>query len=185
MGMDHGADLREVSAVEREPITAEHFNEWIRPHWRAMAMLAGRYAADPDDVLQDALVAAWRHRHSFDPTRGSARSWLLAIVADQQRKAWRRARTLLSRSLSASRTELPPGLGSASAGRPPDHLAVDIERAMTRLSPRQRLAVDLHYYLGLPVAEAAEVMRCSEGTVKSTLADARARLRTILGEDYR
>lgn len=186
MGMEHVADLREVS-VEPEPITAEHFNEWIRPHWRAMARLAGRYGSDPDDILQDALVAAWRHRRSFDPSRGSARAWLLAIVADQQRKAWRRARALLARSLSAatSRSEVPPGLGRASAGFAPDHLGVDLERALTRLTSRQRLAVDLHYYLGLPVAEAAQVMRCSEGTVKSTLADARTRLRTILGEDYR
>ncbi len=187
MGMEHVADLREVSVVDPEPITAEHFTEWIRPHWHAMSRLAGRYGTDPDDILQDALVAAWRHRRSFDPARGSARAWLLAIVADQQRKTWRRARALLAGSLkvAATRTDLPPGLGTASAGSAPDHVGLDLERALTRLSLRQRLAIDLHYYLGLSVAEAAQVMRCSEGTVKSTLADARTRLRTILGEDYR
>lgn len=59
-----------------------------------------------------------------------------------------------------------------------------MERAIRQLSPRQRLVVDLHYFLGLTVADAAGVMRCSEGTVKSTLADARKRLRDLLGEDY-
>lgn len=168
-------------------MTAEHFSEWIRPHWHAMARLAGRYGSDPDDILQDALVAAWRHRRSFDPSRGSARTWLLAIVADQQRKVWRQARAILARSLNAAttRNDVPPGLGTASAGLAPDHVGVDLERALTRLTARQRLAIDLHYYLGLSVSEAALVMRCSEGTVKSTLADARTRLRTILGEDYR
>ncbi|HRA75842.1 MAG TPA: sigma factor-like helix-turn-helix DNA-binding protein, partial [Propionicimonas sp.] len=60
-----------------------------------------------------------------------------------------------------------------------------LERALRRLSARQRLAVDLHYYLGLDVAGTAAVMRCSPGTVKSTLSDARGRLRRLLGEDYR
>jgi RNA polymerase sigma-70 factor (ECF subfamily) len=69
--------------------------------------------------------------------------------------------------------------GDAAAGVDvtPD---IDLERAVGRLAPRQRLVVDLHYYVGLDVAETAIVMGCSEGTVKSTLSDARARLRTML-----
>jgi RNA polymerase sigma-70 factor (ECF subfamily) len=57
---------------------------------------------------------------------------------------------------------------------------LDLDRALRGLSSRQRLAVELFYYLGLPVSEVALVMGCAEGTVKSTLADARARLRTTL-----
>jgi DNA-directed RNA polymerase specialized sigma24 family protein len=44
--------------------------------------------------------------------------------------------------------------------------------------------VTLFYYLGLPVHEAALVMQCAPGTVKSTLSDARTRLESLLGEDY-
>jgi DNA-directed RNA polymerase specialized sigma24 family protein len=53
------------------------------------------------------------------------------------------------------------------------------------LSVRQRTAVVLHYYLGLSIADVAEVMSAAPGTVKSMLADARTRLRRELGEDYR
>ena len=60
---------------------------------------------------------------------------------------------------------------------------VALEQAVSRLSRRQREAVGLHYYAGLSVAETAAVMRCSAGTVKSTLSDARARLRDLLQED--
>jgi RNA polymerase sigma factor (sigma-70 family) len=57
---------------------------------------------------------------------------------------------------------------------------LDLHRALRRLSRRQRLAVDCFYFAGLSLAETAAVMACAEGTVKSTLADARGRLRTVL-----
>ena len=59
-------------------------------------------------------------------------------------------------------------------------VALDVRAALARLSSRQRMAVDLHYYAGLTVAEAATVMGCRPGTVKSTLSDARARLHELL-----
>ena len=54
-----------------------------------------------------------------------------------------------------------------------DASAVDIERAVASLPPRMRLAVDCFYFVGLTTAETAVVMHVSEGTVKSTLSDAR------------
>jgi RNA polymerase sigma-70 factor (ECF subfamily) len=42
--------------------------------------------------------------------------------------------------------------------------------------------VDCFYYADLSIAETAAVMECSEGTVKSTLADARERLRSAIKE---
>lgn len=59
---------------------------------------------------------------------------------------------------------------------------LDLERAITQLAHRQQLAVHLHYFVGLTVEETAAVMSCSAGTVKSTLFDARSKLRTLLGE---
>ena len=57
---------------------------------------------------------------------------------------------------------------------------MDVERALGRLTRRQRMAVECVYFVGLTVAETAAVMGCSDGTVKSTLSDARARLRSLL-----
>jgi RNA polymerase sigma factor (sigma-70 family) len=155
--------------------TPAGFGDWIRPHWPVMAALAKRLSADGswEDVLQEALCSAWRKHEQFDPDRGTARSWLLAITADQARKSYRRLRPV---------NELTGSEHAASADR---STAIDLERAIGGLTARQQLAVNLHYFLGLPLAEIAGVLGCSEGTAKSTLADARRRIRTILGEDYR
>lgn len=149
------------------------FSARIEPHWSGMAQLARRLGPPGqwEDVLQEALSAAWRKWSQFDESRGSLRNWLLAIVADQARKSHRRIRP--STGLVEATTQ---------AGDPDGD--VDLRNALSRLTRRQRGAVALFYYLGLPVADVAEVLDCSVGTVKSTLADARARLRRELGEDY-
>jgi RNA polymerase sigma-70 factor (ECF subfamily) len=159
---------RAVAASDRDT-----FAEFVRPHWGIMASLARRLTqSDGDDVLQDALAAAWRKRAQFDPDRGTPRNWLLAIVADQAAKGRRRIRPV---------TEL---VDVAEIERDRD-VDVDLRAALRQLTDRQRTAVTLHYYLGVPIADAAAVLGCAPGTVKSTLSDARARLRTLLGEDYR
>jgi RNA polymerase sigma-70 factor (ECF subfamily) len=163
------------SRVDR-PADASEFTEWVRPHLAAMARLAARLApqADRDDVVQEALTRAWTKRRSYHPDRGSPAAWLLAITADQAAKARRRAASVgrVAAALAVVRG-VSPGLG-ASGGE------VDLERALSRLTARQQLAVDCVYFVGLTVAETAELMRCSPGTVKSTLSDARARLRALL-----
>jgi RNA polymerase sigma-70 factor (ECF subfamily) len=146
--------------------TADQFGLWVAPHLRAMTLLAIRLTSpdDGDDVVQEALSRAWTRRHTFDPARGSPAAWLLAITADQARR------------LRSRRRPVP----SVAAPAPAAERDLDLEAAVRRLPARQRLAVDCFYFVGLSVTETASVMRCSEGTVKSTLSDARHRLRSLL-----
>jgi RNA polymerase sigma-70 factor (ECF subfamily) len=150
------------------PATPEEFSEWVRPHLPALGRLAARLApsGDRDDVVQDALARAWAKRSQFDPARGSALAWLLAITADQARRARHRRR--------------PFALFQADRRVRSIDDRLDVEFAVSKLPTRQRLAVDCFYFVGLSVAETAVVMGCAEGTVKSTLSDARARLQRIL-----
>ena len=147
----------------------DDFAEWVRPHLPAMSRLAARLApgCDRDDIVQEALVRAWRKRRLFDPARGTASAWLLALTADRARRARTRQR------VSLELTDV-----AAAPGR--DDEVLDLSRALDRLSARQRLAVDCVYFAGLSVADTAAIMKCAEGTVKSTLSDARARLRTAM-----
>ena len=158
-------------------VDAAEFADWAGPSLPAMTRLARRLAphADADDIVQDALTRAWTKRAQFDADRGTATTWLLAIVADQARAA-RRSRIRRLRVVDDS-AELPDAAARDASGDP------DLERAIGLLAERQQLAVHLHYFVGLTVEETAAVMSCSSGTVKSTLFDARGRLRTLLGDD--
>jgi len=148
--------------------TASEFEDWVRPHIAAMWRLAARLGppGEADDVVQEALARAWAKRANFDAVRGTASGWLLAITADRAKRARQHRRRLV---LFAA----PERVRSID-----DH--IDVELAVSRLPRRQRLAVDCFYFAGLSVNETAAVLGCAEGTVKSTLSDARARLRTIL-----
>jgi len=171
--------------TEREPADradpaaadAGAFAAFAGPALVPMSRLARRLAphADPDDLVQEALARAWEKRKQYDSRRGTPTTWLLAIVADLARASRRtRARWLKVVDDTADVPE------TTAVQQDPD---VDLDRAISKLADRQQLAVQLHYFVGLTVDETAQVMNCSVGTVKSTLFDARARLRTLLGDD--
>lgn len=152
--------------------SGDGFESWVGPHLLAMTRLAVRLvsAGDADDVVQESLTRAWRRWNTYDRARGTPRSWLLGIVADQARRhriRHRSSQVILVDSLGGS-TDVDVAA------------AADLDRAIRALSGRQRLAVELYYFVGLPVKECAEAMSCSQGTVKSTLSDARSRLAPML-----
>lgn len=159
--------------VEGAGGSAHDFADWVEPHLPAMTRLAGRLVptAERDDLVQDALVRAWRRWPTYDPARGAPLPWLLAILADQGRRSRVRSRP---RALPLPDDEHPAELAAAD---------LDLERAIAELSPRQRAAVDLYYFVDLDVAAIATVMGCAPGTVKATLSQARTRLRELVGDD--
>lgn len=163
-------DAVEASAI---PGTADGFANWVSPHLAALAALAERQvgAAAAADVLQEALLRAWRRRETFRPARGTARSWLVAILLDQARRHRMRWRW-------TSSTSQPPASGLAG----PNGDRVDLERAIARLSRRQRQVVTLYYLADLAVAEVAVALGISESSVKAHLVAARAGLKTLLEE---
>ncbi len=163
--MDHV--VRNDSALGTADV--ELFYDTVQPYVDKMGRVAARLGGlgNRDDIVQDALLQAWRSRHQFDPARGSLSAWLLAITAHQATKVRRR----LARRLSVE--------PAAPMGSNLDQ-NLDLRTALERLSPRERRAVDCYYFADLSVAETAAVMGCSEGTVKSTLSAGRDRLRSLL-----
>lgn len=165
-----GGDVVNLEA-HRQPDFAATLTEHRRVMFRFAVTLSS--LDDAEDLVQDAMARAWRKRGQFDPDRGSLRSWLLAIVADQARSRWRRRQPIWE--------PIDPDVITASAA---DELSVDVAREVAALPPRQRAAVILHYFVDLAVEDVATLMGCASGTVKSTLHDARKSLAQALGETY-
>ena len=165
---EQGGPLPADAAAPVERGTPDDFGRWVRPHLPAMSLLAARLvgADDRDDVVQESLTRAWKRWSTYRPERGSPQAWLLAIVADRARRR--------SRRRAPRPQQVPP---VAATGRD-----LDLEAAIVSLAPRQRLTIELYYFADLPIAAVAAVLGCAEGTVKSTLADARERLRARLEE---
>lgn len=164
---------RVATVTDHDADDAAAFEAWVSPHLQRMALVAARLAppGERDDVVQEALARAWVKRQQFDPERGTAGAWLSAVTADQARK-WRRR---LRHPLFNSRPD---------SGDERESL-IDLNDALRRLTDRQRLMIDLYYYVGLSVSEVAVAMRCAPGTVKSTLSDARAKLSGLLDVENR
>jgi RNA polymerase sigma-70 factor (sigma-E family) len=139
---------------------------------RAAIMLAGSHA-DGEDLLQAALERVYRHwgRIDGDP-EGYLRRTLYHLAAD----GWRRNGMLHDRLR----------LLRQPAGAPDETSAVDqrdeLLRLLRELPPRQRTAVILRYWEELTEAEAARLMGCSVGNVKSSASRGLRRLRELSGE---
>lgn len=151
--------------------TRAQFAHWMEPHLTAMTRYAGRRVipADRDDVVQAAMIRAWQRWSTYDETRGRPVAWVLGLTVDE-------CRSHASRQAAREVVELVDVAISGVQDRD-----VDLERAVEGLGRRDRLAVDLHYFVGLDAATAAEVMHCTPGAVEATLHQARDRLRELLG----
>ena len=138
--------------------------------WRLCAALGDRQSAD--DLTQETYLRAFAALHRFEG-RSSLRTWLLAIArrvcADAVRSRRRRRLTLVR---DAADLELLSA--SDAADRIGDGAAVS--DLLARLDAERREAFVLTQVLGLPYAEAAEVVGCPVGTIRSRVARARADL---------
>jgi RNA polymerase sigma factor (sigma-70 family) len=133
----------------------------------AVALASGSYPA-AEDAVQEALVRAWMRSERDDPI-GSLPAWVAAVALNQTRSGWRRA--MAERRARGRLSERATSLsGVPSEGR------VDVVRALEALPRRQREVAVLRYLLEMSTGEVAAALGITEGTVKSSLARARAYL---------
>jgi RNA polymerase sigma-70 factor (ECF subfamily) len=153
--------------------TPADFERWVEPHLTTLARFAARRVGpdDRDRAAQQALIRAWQRWSTYDASRGSGVAWLLRIVANEPARDH-------TRQPAREMVELVDSVGPAHPTRD-----VDLERAVDGLSRRERLAVDLRYFVDLDLAAVAEVVHSAPATVESTLNQARRSLLRLVGDD--
>ncbi|MGI8415051.1 MAG: RNA polymerase sigma factor, partial [Nakamurella sp.] len=77
------ADRPDLGVADTTSVFTELFDRHSRDLYRYLAARVGVSLAD--DLLADVFVTALRRRHSYDPTRGTARNWLFGIASNELR----------------------------------------------------------------------------------------------------
>ncbi|QRO00319.1 RNA polymerase sigma factor [Archangium violaceum] len=157
------------------------FGELVARHQSAvrglLRRLTGGDVAQADDLAQETFLRALRGLRGY---RGGAKfsSWLYRIACNVYFSHDRGSRDVPSE---------PPALeeGSAALHLLPDTFLerYDLERALASLKPRERAALVLTYANELTHEEAAVVLDCPLGTLKTHVARAKEKLRRQLEEE--
>ena len=139
-------------------------------------------AAEAEDAAQEAFVKVYRALGRF---RSGApfRPWLLTVVANEarnrRRAAGRRAGLTLRAAEHGSPQAAPPSPETSVVA---EERRAELLGAIGGLREEDREVISLRYFLELSEAEAASVMGCARGTVKSRLSRAIGRLREKMME---
>lgn len=153
----------------------EAFGELVRRHRDRLWAVALRTLGNPEDAadaVQNALLSAYRNAASY---RGDAAvtTWLHRIVVNACLDLVRRRQVRAAEPLPADDAHAMVAPGDAMAAR---ETALDVQAALLTLPVEQRAALVLVDVQGYSVEDAAAVLGCAVGTVKSRCSRGRARL---------
>jgi RNA polymerase sigma-70 factor, ECF subfamily len=144
----------------------------------ALRVLGDSSAAQ--DVVQDVFVELWSHPGRYDPAAGTLRTYLIVLArhraVDQVRSELRR----IARQERTYRLTSAPSPGWACDEVVAAETAGLVRAAVQLLPDSQRQVIELAYYEGLTCREVANAVGIPEGTAKSRLRLALAKLETVL-----
>ena len=165
----------------------------IRRERRAFDLFYDRYAqiifnlcvrilkdeAESQDVLQEIFLQIWREAERFDASRASVKTWLFTIARSRSLDRYRSRKTAKSRIEEQEEDQLQRiadkgDLQNASVTQQ------YVTSALNRLTPEQRVVLELSYYEGLTQEEIAERLQEPLGTIKSRIRASLIKLRNLL-----
>ncbi len=171
------------------------FAQLVREHGPSLVVLARRLVGtqDADDVLQSALLSAWRSFSSRGELRNS-HGWLCQFVAHEALNLIRRRgrgqgtvdvigadpSSSLEDVFSALQVELASGLHPGTPQELLDHIEDGLRTALLTLTDQERATFLMRVITELSYKELADVFAVPVGTVMSRLYRAREKLRVQL-----
>jgi RNA polymerase sigma-70 factor, ECF subfamily len=155
-----------------------------REHGRAMIAYATRLLNDraaAEDVVQEALIRAWRHPEVLTNGKGSIRGWLLTVVRNLVTD---RQRARAARPAEVADTAAAADLSAVVRDHADQVVAsVTVLEALEGLSDDHRGVLDQLYFQGRSLGETATALGIPTGTVKSRTYYALRALRRALNRD--
>ncbi len=150
--------------------------EALRPDLIRFAFWLARDRALAEDVVQEALLRAWK---SFDTLtdEAKAKQWMLTIVRREHARTWERKR-LETVNLDALVRAEAPVLASDD-----DAALAEMREALFRLDDDYREPLVLQVMMGYTTNEIATHLGLTQGAVLTRLFRARQKLRTAMAVD--
>lgn len=181
MDQGDGALVARLAAGDEEAL-AEIFDRYAAFLFGLARRVTGDRAS-AEDVVQEVLTTLWSHPDRFDPQRGSLRAFL---GVQAHRRAVDAVRKEVRRGSHENRLQAmnPPERDWAPDATDSVGLADLVRQAIGRLPESQRQAVELAYYQGCTQSELANVLGIPEGTAKSRLRLAQAKLVAWLSPQF-
>ena len=148
----------------------DHFAPRLKTH----LMQKGAHNEMAEELVQETMLAVWRHCGSYDPDKSAASTWIFRIARNQWIDRLRRDKSNLTTSLeNHAETGFTPSLAPMDADR--------LKAALDALPQHQAQLVYKVYYEGKTHREIALDMDIPLGSVKSGLRLAFTKLRSHMG----
>ena len=168
------------------------FEQLVQKYDRKVFSIASMYvqsAEDAKDIYQEVFVRVYRGLRKFE-FRSEFSTWLYRITTNvcltHRTKSKKHAHSSLDEGHDEEEGHGPRRGDTVIDERTTDQSMVsaeiseNVERALEKLSPRQRMVFTLRHYDGHKLKQIAEMMNCSEGTVKKYLFTATEKMRRLL-----
>ncbi len=146
----------------------------------AFRMLGDVQAAE--DAVQEAFINIWRRAGSFSTARGTARTWIMAVVHHRSIDIGRKRRGIAPRELPLELERLPEDTSDTWAEVANTMDGEMLRRCLKMIPDDQREAIELAYFEGYTQREISEAKGIPLGTVKGRIRIGMAKLRGILYE---
>lgn len=131
-----------------------------------------RGESDRLDAVSEAITRAWEKRHTLRE-ESLFRTWITRILIRECVNIQRR-----------QKRSVPVDALPEVESEPEDERIAALREALAQLPQRQRTMTVLHYMEGYDVREVARIMGTTKNAVCAGLSRARARLRTLMGEEW-
>ena len=174
----NGLPIADVVPAVLPMDSAERLSALVDLHYERLYRLARRLAPGGDearDLVQETFLKAARSAASVPLDAAAAEAWLVRVLVNSRRDAWRRAEVRSRYGENARRSPHISGDQEAALVA-----RATVWRALDTLAPRRRAVVVLHELEELPIASIASLLGISAITVRWHLSVGRRELARFL-----